>query len=147
MPFNKSNYQYTHLKILPLSSPLLLFGQNTIGVIDFVDLVIPPSFIVYLLDMCGEVVHTWTNADTLRPGNVAYLQENGDITAHKSSPTNFWWNEERGTTLWSYTLNDSTGRLHHDIEVKPNVNLLNLDDSSLVGTSFPILRPTLCLSI
>ena len=34
---------------------------------------------VYLLDFCGEVVHTWTNEDTLRPGNMAYLQENGDL--------------------------------------------------------------------
>ena len=55
------------------------FAQNTIGVTavqpDLVEegytLLYPhnqPN--VYLLDVCGEVVHTWTNADTLRPGNV-----------------------------------------------------------------------------
>ena len=31
---------------------------------------------VYLVDLCGEVVHTWTNDEGFRPGNVAYLQEN-----------------------------------------------------------------------
>ena len=30
------------------------------------------------------------------------------------------WDNE---VLWSYTLNDSTGRLHHDIEVKPDGNV------------------------
>ena len=30
------------------------------------------------------------------------------------------WDNE---VLWSYTLNDSTGRLHHDIEVKPKGNV------------------------
>ena len=121
------------------------FAQNTIGVTavqpDLVEegytLLYPhnqPN--VYLLDVCGEVVHTWTNADTLRPGNVAYLQENGDIVmtyrpqVFSSDPI---WAGGGGATierrtwdndvLWSYTLNDSTGRFHHDIEVKPNGNV------------------------
>ena len=124
---------------------MLLFGQNTIGVTEYqpnlaeegYTLVYPHNQPhVYLLDLCGEVVHTWTNADTLRPGNVAYLQENGDIVLtyrpqlFSSDP--IWaggggatierrtWNND---VLWSYTLNDSTGRFHHDIEVKPNGNV------------------------
>ena len=65
-----------------------LQAQNTIGVTEFQPDLVDDGYTllyphnqpnVYLLDFCGEVVHTWTNADTLRPGNVAYLQENGDI--------------------------------------------------------------------
>ena len=133
------------LLFLSLSSSFLLFGQNTIGVIDFQPDLVEEGYTlvyphnqpnVYLLDMCGEVVHTWTNADTLRPGNVAYLQENGDIVLtyrpqiFANDPI---WAGGGGATverrtwdnevLWSYTLNDSTGRLHHDIEVKPDGNV------------------------
>ena len=128
-----------------ISFSMLLFGQNTIGVIDFQPDLVEDGYTlvyphnqpnVYLLDMCGEVVHTWTNADTLRPGNVAYLQENGDIVLtyrpqiFANDPI---WAGGGGATverrtwdnevLWSYTLNDSTGRLHHDIEVKPDGNV------------------------
>lgn len=137
----------SHLAVLILSfsSSFLLFGQNTIGVIDFQPDLVEEGYTlvyphnqpnVYLLDMCGEVVHTWTNADTLRPGNVAYLQENGDIVLTYRpqifSNDPIWaggggatverrtWDNE---VLWSYTLNDSTGRLHHDIEVKPDGNV------------------------
>ena len=122
-----------------------LQAQNTIGVTEFQPDLVDDGYTllyphnqpnVYLLDFCGEVVHTWTNADTLRPGNVAYLQENGDIVltyrpqVFSADPI---WAGGGGATverrtwdndvLWSYTLNDSTGRLHHDIEVKPNGNV------------------------
>ncbi|MDA0939447.1 MAG: aryl-sulfate sulfotransferase [Bacteroidetes bacterium] len=132
------------------SALLLLFAQvlhsqNTIGVTEFQPDLVDEGYTliyphnqpnVYLLDLCGEVVHSWSNADTLRPGNVAYLQENGDIVmtyrpqVFSSDPL---WAGGGGATverrtwdndvLWSYTLNDSTGRLHHDIEVKPDGNV------------------------
>ncbi len=133
------------LLMLLLSSCILLFGQNTIGVTDYEPDMVDEGYTllyphnqpnVHLVDMCGEVVHTWTNADTLRPGNVAYLQENGDIVLtyrpqiFSNDPI---WAGGGGATverrtwdndvLWSYTLNDSTGRLHHDIEVKPDGNV------------------------
>ena len=133
------------LLFLSLSSSILLFGQNTIGVTDYEPDMVDEGYTllyphnqpnVHLVDMCGEVVHTWTNADTLRPGNVAYLQENGDIVLtyrpqiFSNDPI---WAGGGGATverrtwdndvLWSYTLNDSTGRLHHDIEVKPDGNV------------------------
>ena len=120
-------------------------AQNTIGVTDFDPDLVDDGYTliyphnqpnVYLLDMCGEVVHTWTNADTLRPGNVAYLQENGDIVMtyrpQVFSNDPIWaggggatierrtWDNE---VLWSYSLNDSTGRFHHDIEVKADGNV------------------------
>ena len=137
----------SHLVILllSLSTSAVLFGQNTIGVTDFQPDLVDEGYTlvyphnqpnVYLLDMCGEVVHTWTNADTLRPGNVAYLQENGDIVLtyrpQLFADDPIWaggggatverrtWDNE---VLWSFTLNDGTGRLHHDIEVKPDGNV------------------------
>jgi len=121
------------------------FAQNTLGVTDFqpdlveegYNLIYPhnqPN--VYLLDMCGEVVHSWTNADSLRPGNMAYLQENGDIVMtyrHRVFADDPIWAGGGGATIerrtwdndviWSFTLNDSTARLHHDIEVKPDGNV------------------------
>ena len=130
---------------LVLSLSVTSFAQNTIGVTDFqpelvdegYNLIYPhnqPN--VYLLDMCGEVVHSWTNADSLRPGNMAYLQENGDIVMTyrpRVFANDAIWAGGGGATierrtwdndvLWSYTLNDSTARLHHDIEVKPDGNV------------------------
>ena len=128
-----------------LFGSLTLQAQNTIGVTDFQPDLVDDGYTliyphnqpnVYLLDFCGEVVHTWANADTLRPGNMAYLQENGDIVmtyrpqVFSSDPI---WAGGGGATierrtwendvLWSYTLNDSTARLHHDIEVKPDGNV------------------------
>ena len=128
-----------------LFGSLTLEAQNTIGVTDFQPDLVDDGYTliyphnqpnVYLLDFCGEVVHTWANADTLRPGNMAYLQENGDIVmtyrpqVFSSDPI---WAGGGGATierrtwdndvLWSYTLNDSTARLHHDIEVKPDGNV------------------------
>ena len=120
-------------------------SQNTIGTTTFLPELVDDGYTliyphnqpnVYLLDMCGEVVHTWTNADTLRPGNMVYLQENGDIVltyrpqifandaiwaggGGETIERRTWDNE----VLWSYSLNDSTGRFHHDIEVKPDGNV------------------------
>ena len=122
-----------------------MLGQNTIGVIDFQPDLVDDGYTlvyphnqpnVYLLDMCGEVVHSWSNPDDIRPGNVAYLQENGDIVL-TYRPQIFAddpiWAGGGGATverrtwdndvLWSYTLNDSTGRLHHDIDVKDDGNV------------------------
>ena len=60
----------------------VFYAQNTIGVIDHQPDLVEHGYTllyphnqphIYLLDMCGEVVHTWANEDTLRPGNMAYL--------------------------------------------------------------------------
>ncbi|MGB1480878.1 MAG: T9SS type A sorting domain-containing protein [Flavobacteriales bacterium] len=123
----------------------LIWAQNTIGTTSYSPELASEGYTllyphnqpnVYLLDMCGEVVHSWTNADTLRPGNMAYLQDNGDIVmtyrpqlfandaiwaggGGETIERRTWDNE----VLWSYSLNDSTGRFHHDIEVKPDGNV------------------------
>ncbi len=90
-----------------------------------------------LLNACGEVVHSWALNENERPGNVSYLMDNGDlmITSRSSdiSEDAIWaggggekiarrsWDNE---LIWSFTLNDSVARLHHDIEVLPNGNVL-----------------------
>lgn len=90
-----------------------------------------------LLNGCGEVVHSWELAENRRPGNVSYLMDNGDLVI-SSRPANVSedviWAGGGGATverrswenevIWTFTLNDSTARLHHDIEVLPNGNVL-----------------------
>ncbi len=92
----------------------------------------------YLLDNCGQIVHTWEDEPFFRPGNSAYLLENGNLIKCKraaSSTVNdrIWaggggeiveirtWENE---LLHSFTLNDSLYRLHHDVAPMPNGNIL-----------------------
>jgi hypothetical protein len=92
---------------------------------------------VYLLDNCGQVVHTWTDSAIYRPGNSVFLLENGVLLKTKrhasitGDPINGpgagatvekrdWDNK----LLWTFTLNDSFSRLHHDITPMPNGNIL-----------------------
>ncbi len=92
---------------------------------------------VFLLDMCGNVVHKWENADSLRPANVCYLLENSDVmTTYR--PADFSddpiWAGGGGATIerrtwdnepiWSFTKNDAEYRLHHDIQPMANGNVL-----------------------
>lgn len=92
---------------------------------------------VYLLNNCGEVVHVWEDSTHFRPGNTAYLLENGNLLKTKRSAVvagNPIWAGGGGGTLeirswdndllWSYTLNDAVQRMHHDIAPMPNGNLL-----------------------
>ncbi len=118
---------------------LAMMGQsqtNTVGTISYdAALAVDGYTLIYphnqpharLIDACGEVVHVWTNDSLRRPGNSAYLTPFGDlIWSHR--PANFQsdpiWAGGGGaviegrtwdnTVQWNYTLNDSTGRLHHD---------------------------------
>jgi len=92
---------------------------------------------VYLLDNCGKIVHTWTDVADSRPGNTVYLLEDGSIIKTKRPAKitgNPIWSGGGGGTvekrdwnnnlLWTFTLNDSFNRLHHDIEPMPNGNIL-----------------------
>jgi len=135
---------FTLLSFLLLIS--FLSAQNTVGLLsynpdeafDSYSLIYPhrqPN--VYLFNNCGEIVHTWEDTIGLVPGNTAYLLENGDLVKTKR-PAIFAgdpiWAGGGGETIeirdwdnnlkWSYSLNDSSARLHHDIEVMPNGNIL-----------------------
>ena len=92
---------------------------------------------VYLINNCGEIVHEWEGEPETKPANTAYLLENGNLvlTSRPSSIAGdvIWagggganivvknWDNE---VLSTFTLNDENDRLHHDIEVLPNGNVL-----------------------
>ena len=89
-----------------------------------------------LIDAKGRVVHRWMSQNSL--GGGTYLLENGNLlrssiptTATERSATPglsgmvelLDW---EGNQLWSYTRNEETNCLHHDIEPLPNGNILML---------------------
>ena len=91
---------------------------------------------VWLLDNCGQIVHVWEDLN-YKPGNGVYLTEDGKLYVAKglsaiSNPDlhaggggekieiRSWDN----TLEWEWTLNTTTERLHHDIAVMPNGNIL-----------------------
>ena len=126
--------------------PILLLSQNTVGLISYdppltydgYNLIYPhnqPN--VYLLDNCGEIVKVWEDDPGFRPGNTAYLLPDGRVVKTKRPASvvgNPIWAGGGGGTVeirdwnnnleWSFTLNDSLARLHHDIEPMPNGNIL-----------------------
>lgn len=136
-----------HLYLLPLFSILALFSnaqtvgttQASVQMQDGYNLIYPHNQpLTFLLNNCGEVVKQWGDPnEATRPGNSAYIQDNGDII-RALRPASFagdaiWaggggasverrtWDNE---LIWSYTLNNEVARLHHDIAVMPNGNVL-----------------------
>lgn len=90
----------------------------------------------YLLNNCGEVVHSW-NSPLTAPANSMYLLEDGNMMyparadSASSNPINGGGAGERiilkdwdGNVLWDYIYYDDLHRLHHDIEPMPNGNVL-----------------------
>lgn len=141
-------------KVLQLFCLLMLLGskvgdlsaQNTVGLLSLKPGATYPGYNLiyphnqpnaYLLDECGEIVHTWTDEEDWRPGNTAYILPNGRLVKTKrdndilNDPI---WAGGGGAIveirnwdnlpLFSYELNDSLFRLHHDIAVLPNGNVL-----------------------
>lgn len=127
-------------------SYLTASSQNTIGTLSYdfsqtqpgYNLIYPHNqSTTYLLDNCGQIIHTWDDDSSIRPGNSAYLTNNGDLIRAKKDtqvPTvpifaggaggiveSVSWENE---LIWSYSLNTNLARLHHDIAVLPNGNVL-----------------------
>lgn len=136
-----------------LLSPLLIltftitaFAQNTVGLLSYdfsqqfdgYNLMFPhnqPN--VFLLNNCGEIVHTWEDDADFRPGNLAELMPNGNLVKgkrHAAVTSDPIWAGGGGAMveiltwdndlLWTFELNDSLDRLHHDFAVMPNGNIL-----------------------
>ena len=131
------------IRILPLlvllSSVSIAFAQNTVGLLSYnptqaydgYNLLYPhnqPN--VYLVDNCGEVVHSWEDEDNWRPANTAYLTEEGLLYKSKRDAVvvnDPIWAGGGGAILeirdwdnnliWDFELNDSINRLHHDFAV------------------------------
>jgi Arylsulfotransferase (ASST)/Secretion system C-terminal sorting domain len=134
------------LSCLPLFILTTAKAQHTIGLLSYqpaksfdgYNLLYPhnqPN--VYLLDNCGEIVHVWPDDATWRPGNTVYILDNGDIVKTKRpAPVagNPIWTGGGGgivevrdwdnNLIWDFEMNDSLNRLHHDISVMPNGNIL-----------------------
>lgn len=93
---------------------------------------------VFLVDNCGELVHQWTDADSIRPGNAVELLADGKLIVCKrpssSGPSDPIWAGGGGQIVeirsWdneleaSFTLNNEKYRLHHDMAPLPNGNVL-----------------------
>lgn len=137
--------------LIQLSFLLFLFNslaaqERTVGLLSFDETLAFPGYNlfyahgqpnVYLLNNCGEIVHKWNGEEDYVPGNTVYLTEEGILvrTSRYFNPTNdtIWaggggefvqavnWDSE---VLWSFYLNDTLARLHHDIEVLPSGNVL-----------------------
>ena len=121
-------------------------AQNTVGLLSYnpmktfdgYNLIYPhnqPN--VFLLNNCGEIVHTWEDSTDYRPGNTAYILDNGNLVKTKrpaSVAGNPIWAGGGGAIveirnwdndlLWQFELNDSMDRLHHDIAPMANGNIL-----------------------
>ncbi|MCB0656051.1 MAG: aryl-sulfate sulfotransferase [Saprospiraceae bacterium] len=126
----------------------ILYAQNTVGLLSIkgtqvsegYNLIYPYSqSTVFLIDLCGEVVHRWIDFSGREPGCSVYLLPNGNLI-RCSRDKDFsmdafvaggfggyvdilsWENK----MLYSYTLNDSLYRLHHDVAPMPNGHILML---------------------
>lgn len=123
-----------------------LSAQRTVGVTHFDETEAMPGYNlyfphnqpnVYLFDNCGRVVHQWNDDANWRPGNTAYIMPNGNLVKAKRDASiagDPIWAGGGGETveirdwdnnlLWTFTMNDSVQRLHHDIAPMPNGNVL-----------------------
>ena len=91
------------------------------------------SSVMRLIDMDGNVVHTWHTANA----GYAVLLENGNLLAlgspHEKNPRfhgpgvsggllqELDWD---GNVVWSHRVSDENQQMHHDVDVLPNGNLL-----------------------
>ena len=129
-----------------IATSIVAHGQNTVGLLSYDDELTAEGYTliypfsqpnVYLLNNCGEVVHQWNDDPQFTPGNSAYLLENSNLLKTKKArldtSATLSSGGEGGTVeirnwdndlLWSYTLNNDSMRLHHDIEAMPNGNIL-----------------------
>jgi len=127
-------------------SSLTAIAQNTVGLraidnsktFDGYNLFYPHNNnTVYLIDNCGELVHQWEGDSDYRPGNMVYLQENGDLLKcsrfFNATLDSIWAGgggelveslDWEGNVNWSFRLKDEFDRLHHDIAPMLNGNVL-----------------------
>jgi hypothetical protein len=106
---------------------------NSIGAYEGYTLFAPlNASTTYLIDNMGRLVHTWESAYT--PGNAVYLLENGHLMRTANDRSSYFnaggaggrveeytW---EGDLLWDFAYSTDSYRLHHDIEVLPNGNVL-----------------------
>jgi len=129
------------LTISLIFSPIISSGQQTVGLFtkktgeqDGYVLFSPQSsYITYLIDKCGKLIHKWNTGDY--PGLDAYLLPNGDLLSTGRVSNSYFSNSGsagglvqifswNGKLKWSYTFSDSTIIQDHDVWPMPNGNIL-----------------------
>ncbi|MEM6376582.1 MAG: arylsulfotransferase family protein [Bacteroidota bacterium] len=134
--------------ILPIFSVAIVAQNNTVGLLSYdpvkafdgYNLMYPhnqPN--VYLLDNCGEIVHVWEDEANFRPGNIAYLTEEGLLYKGKRDAAvagDAIWAGGGGAILeirdwdnnliWDFEMNDDQFRLHHDFAVTAKGTIIAL---------------------
>jgi len=102
--------------------------NNSSGSFDGYTLFAPTnSYETYLIDNCGEKVHSWTSS--YLPGLSCYLMDNGvllrtgKVIGGGGLVEMIDW---AGTVIWSHSVGATHGRQHHDIELLQNGNILLL---------------------
>ncbi len=123
-----------------------LQAQNTVGLLSYdfskvydgYNLIYPHNQpTTYLLNNCGEIVHSWPDSTNYRPGNTAYIMPDGNLIKTKRPAAvagNPIWAGGGGAIVeirnwdndlvWSFTQNNELARLHHDIAPLENGNIL-----------------------
>jgi len=131
---------------LSISFSFVLQAQNTVGLLSYdftkvydgYNLIYPHNQpTAYLLNNCGEIVHSWTDSTNFRPGNTAYIMPDGNLIKTKRDAAiagDPIWAGGGGETveirdwdndlIWSFTQNSEFARLHHDIAPLENGNIL-----------------------
>jgi len=134
------------LSLFSLFFAFALSAQNTVGLLSYqpwesydgYNLIYPHNQAnVYLLDNCGEIVHRWDDEPNFRPGNTAYITEEGNLIKTKRpsdiSAFNIWaggggqileMRDWDNNLMWDFDISSETQQPHHDIEVLPNGNVL-----------------------
>lgn len=113
-------------------------GSNDSGYVMFAPLDYPTT---YLIDKCGNLVHTWPSDYTSFFSG--YLLDDGSLLLPGRNPrpgTKLYhgtatsviekidWN---GNVVWQYAIMDSTQLQHHDIRPLPNGNILVLASEAI----------------
>ncbi len=130
-----------------------IYAQSTVGVLaqaedatDGYKLIFPHNQEkVFLLDKNGKLVHYWDDEEGFVPGNSVYILPNGNLIKckrlnKKDDPIfaggagatveiRSWEND----LLHSFTLNNDTARLHHDVAPLPNGNILMIAWENFTG--------------
>jgi hypothetical protein len=89
----------------------------------------------FLIDNCGEVVHTWQSA--YQPGLTGYLLPDGKLVRSAKANNNINFNaggaagkvelfDWDGNLLWYYDYSDTNKCSNHDVQMLPNGNVLLL---------------------
>lgn len=124
------------------------YCQNTVGLLsnnkeksyDGYTLIYPHNQPhVFLINNCGEIVQTWRDSSIYRPGNTAYITKDAKLIKAKRKGVvvndPIWYGgggaiveirDWDNNLEWSFEINDSLYRMHHDIKVMPNGNILLL---------------------